>query len=232
MRAPDAFGAYGKMPALGDFFRIGVAQGFVRPWDQWLQGGLSALKQMLGERWQSCYMTAPIWRFTLSPGLAGPEAALGVLMASVDRVGREFPLTLVAALPGRPAVLQTHFAADPVFEALELLALDALDDAMTTAALGDRLRAIGPIPPVAAGRLERAPGVLILRAPEGQEPAAIMAAQLAGQGFRTPSVWSAGPGGGGRLMITEGLPDPRRLQALFDLEAGLWGATGSAEARP
>ncbi len=69
-------------------------------------------------------MSAPIWRFTLDAGVAGPQAALGVLMPSVDRVGRQFPLTLAALLPGVPA----HPVAEDTFAALEELALDALED--------------------------------------------------------------------------------------------------------
>jgi type VI secretion system protein ImpM len=32
-----AFGAFGKMPSLGDFFRFGLPADFVSAWDDWLQ---------------------------------------------------------------------------------------------------------------------------------------------------------------------------------------------------
>lgn len=121
------FGAFGKMPALGDFFRIGLAPGFTDPWDAWLQSGLLALGSALGPDWQALYLSAPIWRFTLSAGVAGPQAAQGVLMPSVDRVGRQFPLTLAQLLPGTPEARQTHDAASGSFETLEDIALDTLD---------------------------------------------------------------------------------------------------------
>lgn len=225
MRAPAAFGAFGKMPALGDFFQTGVAQGFAGPWDRWVQAGMIAARAALGERWQGLFLSAPIWRFTLSAGLAGPDAALGVLMPSVDRVGRQFPLTLVTALPPQPLVA-LHFAAQGTFAALEQVALDALDDRMTRDALAARLAALAPPPvpgPVTAGR---AGGARLLTTPPGQDLAAALAAQTLGDTLRAPSLWSADTAGGGRLLLAEGLPDPEQVQLMFDPEASGWAAPG------
>ncbi len=44
-------------------------------------------------------MEAPIWRFLLPAGACGAQAALGVWLPSVDRVGRQFPLALCALAP-------------------------------------------------------------------------------------------------------------------------------------
>ncbi|UTH47130.1 type VI secretion system-associated protein TagF [Loktanella salsilacus] len=120
------FAAYGKIPALGDFLRINAPQSFVTPWDAWLQSALVAAKQACGDRWQECYFSAPIWRFTLAPGLAGPDGVLGVMMPSVDRVGREFPLTLFAA--AGPDPVAAHHANALTFANLEDIALNALSD--------------------------------------------------------------------------------------------------------
>lgn len=127
-------GAYGKMPSLGDFFRIATPRSFCEPWDAWVQRLLTQTRAALGARWEGCYMSAPIWRFSLAPGLAGPEPAAGVLMASVDRVGRAFPLTLV----------QVGAGCAPDFVALEEIALSALDDTMTKDKLADVLRDLPP----------------------------------------------------------------------------------------
>ena len=94
------YGAYGKLPALGDFVRIGLGRDFVSAWDEWLQSGLLALSESLGEQWEALYMSAPIWRFSLQAGDAGPAPVSGVMMPSVDRVGRKFPLTLAAQQDG------------------------------------------------------------------------------------------------------------------------------------
>ncbi|MDT8857527.1 type VI secretion system-associated protein TagF [Paracoccaceae bacterium Fryx2] len=193
------FGAYGKMPSLGDFFRIGIGPGFTDPWDRWLQSTLLAAREALGDRWQACYFSAPIWRFTLAAGLTGPDAAQGVMMPSVDRVGRQFPLTLVTLLPGAPDPMQAHLSATPVFDALEHLALDALDDAMTRDLLATRLAAQTPPP-----------------------------RPLSGTARRRASVWSALLADDTRFLTTEGLPSPLQVTALFDCDAAHWHtATGA-----
>jgi type VI secretion system protein ImpM len=193
--APDArtggaggYGAYGKMPALGDFFRIGLPPGFVDPWDRWLQTGMAGLRDALGARWDGCYMTAPIWRFTLSAGLAGPQAVQGVLMPSVDRVGRQFPLTLARLLPGQPGAAAADAAGLAAFPALEEVALDALEDGMTRERLAARLAAV-PVPPASA------PG-----------------------GPLQQSLWSALIDGQLRRVSHAGLPGPARMRVFFDPE--------------
>jgi len=63
-----------------------------------------------GEDWLDSYLTAPIWRFLLSSGVCGQMPMLGVMMPSVDRVGRYFPLTVVVELPASvpPMALTIH----------------------------------------------------------------------------------------------------------------------------
>lgn len=93
-------GLFGKLPARGDFVRLGLPGGFVAPWDDWLQVAIAGSRDRLGAEWLPAWLEAPIWRFALAPGLCGPDAALGVLLPSVDRVGRYFPLTLAATGSG------------------------------------------------------------------------------------------------------------------------------------
>ena len=122
------FGAFGKIPALGDFFRIAPPAGFVEVWDGWLQHGILDARARLGARWDACYLSAPIWRFSLDAALAGPHAVCGVLMPSVDRVGRQFPLTLMAAVAHPPPGFHDHDTAAATYAALETIALRTLDD--------------------------------------------------------------------------------------------------------
>jgi type VI secretion system protein ImpM len=226
------FGVFGKMPALGDFFRFDIDTAFVIAWDAWLQTGLPRVRADLGARWTECYTTAPIWRFTLTAGLAGPQGAQGVVMPSIDRVGRQFPLTLAMALPaGRSAIL-AHLSAARSFAALELVALDALDDAMTRDRLADRVRAIRPQPMPRAPHCAQGPGIMALRVSDGTDPGYAAAALAAPGGFRSPSVWSAVLDGDTRLMLAEGLPGPRRLRALFDLNADIWSESAPSEGTP
>lgn len=138
------FGAYGKMPGLGDFLRMGVGSGFVAAWDRWLQVTLFEARATLGHAWTDCYMSAPIWRFALAPGLAGRYPVFGVLMPSVDRVGRQFPLTLVARGEG---------AEEGVYAQLEEIALASLEDDMTRAGLQIALNGVSAAEPETPGAL-------------------------------------------------------------------------------
>jgi type VI secretion system protein ImpM len=116
-------GWYGKLPAIGDFAARRLPAEFVARWDEWLQAGLAASRAQLGERWLDLYMNAPIRRFVLGPALLGPATWAGVLLPSVDRVGRHFPLTIATPLAGGAAAA----ALDAWFATIEPLALGALD---------------------------------------------------------------------------------------------------------
>ncbi|NCA71379.1 MAG: type VI secretion system-associated protein TagF [Sphingobacteriia bacterium] len=85
----------------GDFVTRRLPAELLQPWDRWLSESLSASRAQLGEHWLEVYLTSPFWRFVLTPGVAGQGAWAGVLMPSVDRVGRYYPLTLACPLARR-----------------------------------------------------------------------------------------------------------------------------------
>ncbi|MDV7143099.1 type VI secretion system-associated protein TagF [Tropicimonas sp. TH_r6] len=196
------FGAFGKMPSLGDFFRLDVPPGFTSTWDGWLSGVLPVARTQLGPRWQDCYYNAPIWRFSLAPGLVGRHAVVGVMMPSVDRVGRAFPLSLVA--PVSQAGPEMHMAMAKGFEALETVALAALEFSMTQADLRDRLE-------VLSGEFEA------MSAPTPEIPEAFSAAGAAG-------FWSALDGERVDYMATRDLPDAGTFCAMLDRADPRWRA--------
>ena len=85
-------GWYGKLPGLGDFAARRLDKAMVGVWDGWLQDGLQALRQQSG--WLDAYLQSPVWCFALGAGVLGPQRWLGVMMPSVDAVGRYFPLAI------------------------------------------------------------------------------------------------------------------------------------------
>ena len=89
-------GFYGKLPARGDFVRIGLPRDFTDPWDAWLQDVLVGSRSLMGESWLPAFLEAPVWRFSLPAGMCGPAATLGLMLPSVDRAGRYFPLMFAA----------------------------------------------------------------------------------------------------------------------------------------
>ena len=124
--ADDApVGFYGKLPCRGDFLQRRVSEAFVEVWDAWLQRCLAeSIAQMQG-RWLEAYLTSPVWRFVLSPGICGDGAYGGVMVPSVDRVGRYFPLTIVASWEPENSALAVACGAHSWFDRAEELALDA-----------------------------------------------------------------------------------------------------------
>lgn len=212
------FGAFGKMPGLADFFRINTPAGFVSVWDDWLQEIILLGRQTLGANWDDSYLSAPIWRFTLSAGLAGPEKILGVLMSSVDTVGRQFPLTLLAPVAGESSALADHFLADTVFHELELLALDMLEDGRTRDELQARLAEL-PMPQSSTQTALCSNGSsLIINVGNS----AGIASDLAAARFTQPSVWCTEIDGEPRTMICENMPGHNEALGLFDPNAAIW----------
>lgn len=104
-------GFYGKLPARGDFLRAGLPRGFIEPWDEWLQRALGAAARAHGDAWREAWLAAPIWHFALGRGLCSADAALGVLLPSVDRAARCFPLTIAAVMETSEFLLLAPHAA-------------------------------------------------------------------------------------------------------------------------
>ena len=143
-----AAGWYGKIPSLGDFASRRLPAEFIGTWDRWLQHSMAASRATLGERWLDAYMTSPIWRFALMPQTVDAGAWAGLLMPSIDRVGRHFPLTLALRLApdGHGDRATMILSSDPWFAALEKIALAALDVGFSADDLERELTRL-PFPP-------------------------------------------------------------------------------------
>jgi type VI secretion system protein ImpM len=130
MQTATAVGFYGKLPCNGDFLQRRVPQEFIDVWDPWLQECIHASREALREDWLNAYLTSPVWRFVLAEGVCGSGAYAGVMLPSVDRVGRYFPLTIVAQLNVDDCVLEIACdCAQQWFTSAEALALGALEAA-------------------------------------------------------------------------------------------------------
>lgn len=94
----NTVGFFGKLPVLGDFVSRRLPRDFIDPWDKWLQASIRLSQEVLGDDWLSLFLVSPIWRFALSPGICGASAWVGIIIPSVDRVGRYYPLTLAVSI--------------------------------------------------------------------------------------------------------------------------------------
>jgi type VI secretion system protein ImpM len=141
-------GWYGKLPSLGDFASRRLEADFIEPWDLWLGEAMQAQRDVMGDGWLDAYLQSPPWRFVLMQGVLpgfDPNLVLaGVLMPSVDRVGRYFPLTIAASFGGLPASNVAYEGLLAWLHRLEDTALDALQDDWTIEQLEAALAGLAP----------------------------------------------------------------------------------------
>ncbi|MCW5748421.1 MAG: type VI secretion system-associated protein TagF [Alphaproteobacteria bacterium] len=214
-------GFFGKLPGRGDFVRRDLPNGFVDVWDNWLQEGIAASRAALGEGWLDAWLCAPIWRFALPAGMCGADAWAGVMMPSVDRAGRYFPLTLATLAPqGVPpaAMLSSSWIA-----AVEAVALSALGEDTDF----DRFaEAVAGLPAYAAVRAESWAGGWRARAAAGDPAAISVAFAAAGASAALSTYCVFATNGGGRVMpaawVLPHLPPHRMFVGLIDdLDSGV-----------
>lgn len=122
----DTCGLFGKLPQQGDFVSHFLPSAFTELWHPWLQTCMGVSKEQLEHTWLDFYLSAPIWRFSLMPGIAHEKAVSGVVLPSVDEVGRYFPLTIVTLQNHLPWVAYQH--GNTWFEQLESTACLALEE--------------------------------------------------------------------------------------------------------
>lgn len=160
-----AIGVYGKLPSQGDFISRRLPWEFTEAWDGWLQAGISQARTSIGTDWNDTYLTAPLWRFQLGPGVIGASGWIGLWFASVDRVGRQFPLALIEPLPaswaGRYAVIEQ----DEAFFAVEDAALRGLDPRLGFDAFDQSLAGLSLLAPVSPDSI---PQLQVVELPDPQ----------------------------------------------------------------
>lgn len=140
----QAPGWYGKLPALGDFASRRLPQPFIDACDAWLARGIEASRAQLGERWLDAYLTGPIWRYAWAPGIVDERWWLGVMMPSVDKVGRYFPLLIARDLPALPATGPGLDALQAWYGQLAAAALGSLQPGATLEAFESALARATP----------------------------------------------------------------------------------------
>ncbi|MFG6413056.1 type VI secretion system-associated protein TagF [Roseateles sp. DC23W] len=198
----DVPGWYGKLPALGDFASRRLTPAWVAQWDAWLAEGLHQLREAAPETWLADYLASPAWRFALLPGSlpdgSGEGLRVGVMIPSVDRVGRYFPLVVVS--PPLPRPTGADIAALWRWTSqLEEIAVAALHDDWTAEALDAALA--HPHPPAPA-------------ATDAAVPAALsdLLAQAAWDGLQGCSLWLHA---GADPSVHPALPRGAAFAALF-----------------
>lgn len=153
----NSVGLHGKLPLQADFVTRNLPMAFTTAWDEWMQRCLLASQEALGNRWLEIYLTSPVWRFVLSPNVVDQRVWAGVMVPSVDKVGRYYPLVVAQALSAGTLPTAPLIEASDWFDQLEMLAIGLLQDNVPVQEL-EHLLAQQPMlqssPSVAAGRWE------------------------------------------------------------------------------
>jgi len=213
-------GFYGKLPMRGDFVTRGLPPGFVTPWDDWLQRCLSFAQAELGEAWLDLYLNCPIWRFAIGAEACGPDAAIGVMIPSVDAVGRYFPLIAASLAPASCSPLRAAADQTQWFDEAEAAVLRALDDDVAFDQFETGIAAL-PGCKAEAGAARALPAAASLA--DGLMPALF---RLAVDPEETASSvwWTSGtPAIEAMALSVRGLPEPRQAAALVDGQWAQWG---------
>lgn len=120
-------GFFGKIPLTGDFIHRRMSSVFMNRWDEWLKVNILHSQNQLGEQWLPLYSQSPMWRFCIAPGVIDDKAYLGIMIPSVDSVGRYFPLTVAQAVEPKAIAFMLSDTANQWFQNIEDLLLDLLE---------------------------------------------------------------------------------------------------------
>ena len=226
---------YGKIPTLGDFVHRGMGRRQIETWDDWLQGCMAESRRTLGDDWLDLYLEAPVWYFAAGPGNIDQQTWIGVLIPSVDRVGRYFPFSILREFGGGSPLSAMRQARAWHAEA-ERLALDCLDEQFQSSDLDPRLGEMpNPepstyeppedpelIPDNATGRV-----YLLGDSPSTNEVLSTIADDALLKLYPGYSVWwtagsSAVPA---VLLLTSGMPDHTSFRGMLDgrFDDQCWG---------
>jgi type VI secretion system protein ImpM len=208
----DAAGWYGKLPALGDFASRRLDADWIARWDEWLAAGLARLQAQRPQQWLDDYLASPAWRFALWPGAIAGDAdfRVGVLVPSVDRVGRYFPLAITSPPIDPPATITACVRLWAWCAELEEIAVAAMRDDWSAdavdAALLQRPRPAEPIHPAIDPAIDETDEVSTWFAG--------IAAHAAWQGLSGQSLWLSGNTPAGAI-VCQGLPQHDDFDRLF-----------------
>jgi type VI secretion system protein ImpM len=241
--AEAAPGFHGKLVAKGDFITRRLPRSVLDPWDSWLQDVIGGSRARMGEAWLDAYLTSPIWRFVLSPGLCGAAAVAGVLMPSVDRVGRYFPLTIVGQLSEGADAFGVPAAGADWFRKAEDLVRSALDDTFDFDGFDAQVAGLGPPPfEAGAGAAEDGapvPGVPGLRVPIASADSVDgayrrLAGRFVAAAYPGCSLWwtSGSEAVASTFLVCGGLPAADGFGAFLDGRWGHWGWDGGSHTAP
>ena len=229
-------GYYGKIPIRGDFVSHGLPREFVDPWDDWIQLAMQNSRNLLSDGWLDVYLTSPIWHFALAPAICGDNCWAGVLMPSVDEIGRYFPLTIAAPVAQGSNIATVLSRSQTWLNKVEELARSCLEDGFDLAVFDQEIQVLEHPAgdPDNKGSNEEVPGndcLLNAWRYASTSPDHLTAnchfllRELLDRLFYTYSFWwtTGSVRVSPTFLICQGLPPPEGFTAMLDGEWQQWG---------
>jgi type VI secretion system protein ImpM len=165
----------GKLPAQADFVRVNAGSPLVGAFDRWLHEAVEAVRGTGGP-----ILRGPAQVLFRAPGV--PSVLLGTLVPSQDRVGREFPLALVASVPA--AEVARHLSIVPAAYAPFYAAAEDLLQEAAHLPVPEVARRLADLPLADdAATAEQTLRVVLRRAQAGEWIARVFPSGPAGQHF-------------------------------------------------
>ena len=208
-------GFYGKLAGRGDFLSRDLPPSFIEAWDAWLAAGMAASQTELGDAWLDAYLVSPLWRFAVPANLLGGQPVVGVMMPSIDRVGRYFPLTIASLLAPDADIASVVGGDERWFEQAEALLLSTLEPEADVALFEQGVQHLGA-PPASPRAAVGSLGSLLRSHASTPQARTALLAQLACEG--TSCWW-----GHGSSQVAAGLLRCHGLPALQDFARLLIG---------
>ncbi|GLK88362.1 type VI secretion system-associated protein TagF [Pseudomonas turukhanskensis] len=208
-------GFYGKLAGRGDFLSRDLPPTFIEAWDAWLAAGMAASQTELGDAWLDAYLVSPLWRFAVPANLLGSQPVVGVMMPSIDRVGRYFPLTIASLLASDADIASVVGGDERWFEQAEALLLSTLEPDADVDRFEQGVQALGT-PPANPRAPVGSLGTLLRSGATSAQARTALLAQLACEGA---SCWW----GHGSNQVAAGMLRCQGLPALQDFARLLIG---------
>ncbi|MDL2398814.1 type VI secretion system-associated protein TagF [Rhizobium mayense] len=196
----EAQGYFGKVPSVGDFVFRALPVRMTEVWASQMQRWLAAARPIGGASFQESFLTSPVWRFALARDVVSPEAWVGLFAGSIDRVGREFPFTVMISVDLDPVARQPIATIDALFDPLETRMLAFMEEHATREELVAEIDVCAEALRAALKRLP-ADGDRELLMPRDGEDMLCLSGPVQHGSSRTAYSWTGAGDGASRLCL-------------------------------
>lgn len=191
------------------------------PWDDWMQRCLASSREQIGTEWLDYFLTSPIFRFVISPGCLDNSSWAGIMVPSVDSVGRYFPLTIASPLSSETDIYQFLSSNVNWYKNLEGVAMQCLQQGISADETIALLSGVEIFHEENLAKIQRSTNGVIVQTPSPELEmsfAALIQAQTNGtHSLDSQSLWWTGASTErcSQLHNCRGMPSPNQFSMMI-----------------